>query len=141
MARIAGGSGETLHIGNLDAKRDWGYAGDYVEAMWLMLQQAEPEDFVIATGETHSVRELIEAALDRVSIDVRWEGSAEDEVGVDASSGRVLVRIDSRYFRPTDVEFLIGDASKAREKLGWKPRVMFTELVNMMVDAEVEALR
>ena len=122
-ARIKLGLEDTLYLGNLDAKRDWGFAGDYVEAMWLMLQQDQPDDYIVATGETHTVREFLELAFDRAGID--W---------------RKHVRTDSRYFRPTEVDLLLGDASKAREKLGWAPRVGFGELVNMMVDADLEAV-
>ena len=123
VARIAAGLQDKLYLGNLDAKRDWGYAPDYVEAMWLMLQADEPDDFVIATGETHSVRESVEIAFARQGLD-------PDE----------HVEIDPRYFRPSEVDVLLGDASKAREKLGWEPKVRFKELVELMVDADVAAL-
>jgi GDPmannose 4,6-dehydratase len=122
-----------LYLGNLNAKRDWGYAGDYVEAMWLMLQQEQPDDFVIATGENHSVREFVELAFKRVGIDLVWEGQGVEEKGIDTESGKVLVEVDPAYFRPTEVDELLGDATKAREVLGWKPRVTFRELVKMMV--------
>jgi GDPmannose 4,6-dehydratase len=138
--RIAAGSEDVLYLGNLDARRDWGYAGDYVEAMWAMLQQDRPDDYVIATGEAHSVREFAVAAFAEVGVDVRWEGSGVDEVGRDVASGRIVVRIDPRYFRPAEVDFLLGDASKARAKLGWQPRVRFPELVRLMVTAERKAL-
>jgi len=121
LARIKQGLQEKLFLGNLDAKRDWGFAGDYVEAMWLMLQQNKPDDYVIATGETHSVREFLEAAFDYARMD--W---------------RKYVAIDKRYFRPTEVDVLIGDSRKARKKLGWKPKVNFKQLVRMMVDADME---
>ena len=138
-ARIKLGLQDKLFLGNMNAKRDWGYAKDYVEAMWLMLQQDEPEEFVIATGETHSVREFCDEAFREVGIQLEWQGSGIDEKGIDRDTGRVLIKVDARYFRPTEVELLIGDASKAREKLGWKPRVTFHELVRMMAKADFEA--
>ncbi len=138
--RIAAGVEPALYIGNLDAKRDWGHARDYVQAMWLMLQQAAPEEFVIATGETHSVRELCERAFTRAGIPVEWRGKGGDEVGVRRDSGSPVVRVDPHYYRPTEVDFLVGDATKAREKLGWQPRIRFAELVDLMVDAERSAL-
>jgi GDPmannose 4,6-dehydratase len=137
VANIKKGLQERLYLGNMDAKRDWGFAGDYVKAMWLMLQQEEPEDFVIATGETHSVREFVELAFREVGIDIEWQGEGVDEVGVDRATGRVLVEIDPRYYRPTEVELLIGDPSKAREKLGWNSNVGFEELVKMMVKGDL----
>lgn len=140
-ARVAAGLQDSLFLGNLDAKRDWGYAGDYVEAMWLMLQQAAPDDYVIATGETYSVRDFATRAFAQAGIALDWRGRDLEEVGVDASDGRVIVRVDPRYFRPTEVDLLQGDASRARAKLGWRPRVGFDELVRMMVDAEVRTLR
>ena len=138
VARIKLGMQETLYLGNLDAKRDWGYAGDYVEAMWLILQQDKPDDYVIATGETHSVREFVEKAFAEVGIPIRWKGKGRDEVGVDDTNGRVLIRIDPRYFRPTEVDYLQGDPSKARKKLGWRPKVSFDELVKMMVRGDLK---
>jgi GDPmannose 4,6-dehydratase len=137
---IAHGRESVLYIGNLDAKRDWGHARDYVEAMWLILQQPSATDFVIATGETHSVRELCERAFLRVGINLEWRGHGIDEVGVDPRSGNAVVRVDPRYFRPTEVDLLVGDATKARQQLGWKPRIRFTELVDLMVDAETAVL-
>jgi GDPmannose 4,6-dehydratase len=139
-ARIAAGLEDALYLGNLDAQRDWGYAGDYVEAMWLMLQQPAPEDYVIATGETHSVREFATRAFAEAGVTLEWRGRGLEEVGVDARDGRVLVRVDARYFRPTEVDLLQGDASKARTKLGWRPKVGFEALVRMMVEAEVGQL-
>ncbi len=136
-ARIKLGLDETLHLGNLDAKRDWGFAGDYVELMWLMLQQDEPDDYVMATGVTTSVRDFVRAAFGHLGIALRFEGEGVDERGVDDATGRVLVRVDPRYFRPTEVDLLLGDATKAREKLGWEPRVQLPELVKMMVDADL----
>jgi len=139
-ARIAAGLQETLYLGNLDAQRDWGYAGDYAEAMWLMLQQPTPDDYVIATGETHSVREFATRAFAEAGLTLEWRGSGLQEVGADARDGRVLVRVDPRYFRPAEVDLLQGDASKARTKLGWRPKVGFEALVRMMVEAEVGLL-
>ncbi len=133
VARIKLGLQDTLYLGNLDARRDWGYAGDYVKAMWLILQQDEPDDYVIATGQSHSVREFVEKAFEEVGIEIGWEGKGADEVGIDKETGKVLVRIDPRYFRPTEVDYLQGDPSKAIAKLGWKPSVSFDQLVKMMV--------
>lgn len=133
VARIKLGLQNRLYLGNLDAKRDWGHAADFVQAMWLMLQQEEPDDFVVATGETHSVREFAEKAFHEVGIDIEWQGSGRDEVGKEPGTGKMLVQIDPRYFRPTEVDFLLGDPSKAKEKLGWEPRVSFDELVRTMV--------
>ncbi|MCB1865435.1 MAG: GDP-mannose 4,6-dehydratase [Chromatiales bacterium] len=151
LARIALGLQNTLWLGNLNALRDWGHARDYVEMQWLMLQQEKPRDFVIASGEQHSVREFVERAAARLGIAVAWEGSGVDEQGRvesvtgDAAKvlkpGQVIVRVDPRYFRPTEVETLLGDAALAREELGWQPRVKFDELVHEMVDADLEAAR
>jgi len=140
VANIKKGLQERLYLGNLDAKRDWGFAGDYVKAMWLMLQQDQPADFVIATGETHSVRDFVELAFGEVGIDIEWKGAGVDEVGVDSETGNVLVEIDPRYYRPTEVELLIGNPSKAREKLGWNSNVGFEELVKMMVKGDMGQL-
>ncbi len=139
-ARISAGLQETLFLGNLDAKRDWGFAGDYVEAMWLMLQQPEPVDYVIASGETHPVREFCDRAFARAGLALEWQGHGLEEVGVEVATGRVLVRVDPRYFRPAEVDLLLGDASKARRELGWAPKVGFGELVDRMVDAELVAV-
>jgi GDPmannose 4,6-dehydratase len=139
--RIAAGVDERLYLGNLDARRDWGYARDYVEAMWLMLQQDEPDDFVIATGETHTVRELCERAFTEAGIRLVWKGEGLEEKGIDAESGRTLVEVDPRYFRPTEVDLLIGDASKARTKLGWEPKTKFNDLVRLMVTSDLELAR
>jgi GDPmannose 4,6-dehydratase len=139
-ARIKHGMQEKLYLGNLDAKRDWGFAKDYVEAMWLMLQQDEPDDFVIATGETRSVREFVELAFRELGIDIIWQGMGVDEVGIDPSTGKILIEVDPRYYRPTEVELLIGDPSKARNKLGWKSTVKLEELVKIMIKGEEEAL-
>lgn len=136
-ARIKLGLQDGLLLGNLDAKRDWGFAGDYVKAMWLMLQQPEADDYVIATGETHSVREFVELAFRNVGIGLEWQGEGLDERGVNAADGRVLVKVDKRFFRPTEVDLLLGDTAKARKKLGWQPTVSFTELVRMMVEEDL----
>ncbi len=138
VARIKLGLQDRLYMGNIDAMRDWGFAGDYVELMWLMLQQDEPDDYVMATGITTSVRDFIEMAFREAGMDIRWEGSGIDEKGIDTVSGRLLVEIDPRYFRPAEVELLIGDPSKAMEKLHWKPRVQLPELVSMMVKADLK---
>ena len=136
-ARIKLGQQDRLFLGNMDAKRDWGYAGDYVEAMWLMLQQDKPDDFVIATGETRSVREFVNHVFAEIGIKIRWEGSGLDEKGIDSDNGRVLIEIDPRYFRPAEVDLLLGDAGKARETFGWEPKVTFDELVKMMIDTDL----
>lgn len=138
VARIKKGLQKKLYIGNLDAKRDWGFAGDYVKAMWLMLQQDEPDDFVIATGKSHSVREFAELAFKEVGIGIEWRGTGVDEVGVNSANGDVLIEIDPRYFRPTEVDILAGDPSKARDKLGWEATVGFEELVKMMVEGDMK---
>jgi len=138
VARIRLGLQDGLYLGNLDAKRDWGFAGDYVRAMWLMLQQDEPDDFVIATGETHSVREFVEKAFAEVGMSILWEGSGVDEKGKDAATGKTLIRIEPRYFRPTEVDFLLGDPSKALEKLNWKPTVSFDALVRIMIREDIK---
>ena len=137
-ARIKLGLQDKLYMGNIDSKRDWGFAGDYVELMWLMLQQDKPDDFVMATGITTTVRDFITIAFKEAGIILRWEGSAVNEKGIDAASGKVLVEIDPRYFRPTEVELLIGDPSKALQKLGWKPKVQLPELIKMMVANDIK---
>lgn len=137
IANIVKGRQEQILLGNMDAMRDWGYAGDYVEAMWLMLQQPEPEDFVIATGETHSVREFCELAFDYAGMPLEWSGTGENEVGIDKKTGKVRIGIDRKYFRPTEVDLLLGDPSKAKDKLGWAPKVIFGELVAMMVESDL----
>ncbi|MCD8310572.1 MAG: GDP-mannose 4,6-dehydratase [Prevotellaceae bacterium] len=137
-ARIAQGHQDKLYLGNLDARRDWGYAKDYVECMWLMLRHDTPEDFVIATGEMHTVREFATLAFQEVGISLRWEGSGIDEKGIDAGSGRVLVEVDKRYFRPCEVEQLMGDPSKAKRVLGWNPtKTGFKELVHIMAVSDM----
>jgi len=137
-AKIRLGLQECLYLGNLDAKRDWGFAGDYVEAMWLMLQQERPEDYVIATGETHSVRSFAEKVFERLSMPLAWEGKGVNELGIDAGSGKVVIRIDPKYFRPAEVDLLLGDASRARRQLGWQPMTSFNQLVAMMTDSDLE---
>ena len=154
LARIKVGLQDCLYLGNLDAKRDWGHARDFVEAQWLMLQQDKPEDFVIATGEQHSVREFVDAAASKLGIALRWKGKGVDEAGIiksfDASQltpnasrapkvGDTIVRVDPRYFRPTEVDSLLGDARKARRKLGWKPKIKFRELVSEMAEEDLKA--
>ena len=137
-ARIRHGLQDKLYLGNLNAMRDWGYARDYVECMWLILQQPEPDDFVVATGEYHSVREFTTLAFERVGITLRWEGEGVNEKGIDSATGRVLVEVDPRFFRPAEVEQLLGNPDKARRVLGWNPRkTSFQELVNIMVDADM----
>ncbi len=141
-ARISEGLQEKLYLGNLNAMRDWGYARDYVECMWLILQQPEPDDFVIATGDYHSVREFTTLAFARVGINLRWEGEGLDEKGIDEATGKVLVEVDPRFFRPAEVEQLLGNPAKAREKLGWNPRATsFERLVEIMVDADLAMVR
>lgn len=138
-ARIAAGQQDKLYLGNLDALRDWGYARDYVECMWLMLQHEQPEDFVIATGEQHSVREFTERAFAHVGIELRWQGEGVGEQGIDQATGRVLVEVDPKYFRPAEVETLLGDPTKAKTLLGWNPqKTSFEELVRLMVEHDVQ---
>ncbi|MBB5520091.1 GDP-mannose 4,6-dehydratase [Amphiplicatus metriothermophilus] len=140
IAAIEKGLQKTLWLGNLDARRDWGHARDYVEGMWRIVQHPEPDDWVLATGEVHSVREFVERAFAEVGRRIAWEGAGVEETGRDANSGAVLVRVDPRYFRPTEVDLLVGDASKAKEKLGWAPKVDFAQLVKEMVAADLEAV-
>ncbi len=140
VASIEHGLQEHLFLGNLDAKRDWGHARDYVEGMWLMLQQEEPDDYVLATGEMHSVREFVEHAFAHVGRTITWRRTGVDEVGYEARTGRELVKVDPRYFRPTEVEQLLGDASKAEAKLGWRPKTKFRELVAEMVASDVNTI-
>lgn len=137
IANILKGAQEKIVLGNMDAKRDWGFAGDYVEAMWLMLQQPKPDDFVIATGETHTVREFCELAFKHASITLVWQGKGTDEKGIDANSGRERISISKEFFRPTEVDLLLGDPTKARQMLGWKPKVSYDELVKMMVEHDI----
>ncbi|MBU2542892.1 GDP-mannose 4,6-dehydratase [Patescibacteria group bacterium] len=140
FAKIKLGKQDKLYLGNLDSKRDWGYAKDYVEAMWLMLQQDKPDDFVIATGETHSVREFVEESAKHFDFEIEWRGEGHGEQGIDKKTGEVLVEIDTKYFRPAEVDMLLGDASKAKEKLGWEPKTKFKELVKIMCEAEFEEM-
>lgn len=137
VARIRLGLQDELYLGTLDSKRDWGHAKDYVEAMWLMLQQDEPDDYVVATGKTHSVREFVEKAFASAGFQIVWEGEGLDEVGKDGDSGKILIRIDKRYFRPTEVDFLLGDPAKAWKRLGWRAKIGFGELVEEMVRSDL----
>jgi GDPmannose 4,6-dehydratase len=141
VAAIKHGRQDCLYLGNLDAKRDWGHAKDYVEGMWRMLQQDKPDDILLATGETHSVREFVELAFAEVGQEIEWDGSGLDETGTDRRSGKVLVRIDSRYFRPTEVDFLLGDPSKAKEVLGWEHTTPFSQLVKEMVELDLTKIQ
>ena len=141
LSRIAVGGSEPVALGNLNAKRDWGHARDYVEAMWLMLQQATPVDLVIATGEQYSVRDFVERAAVDLGFDLEWRGSGLEERGIDRNSGKTLIEVDERYFRPTEVETLLGDASKAKEILGWVPKTSFTQLVNEMCASDLNWAR
>jgi GDPmannose 4,6-dehydratase len=137
VARIKLGLQKELSLGNLDASRDWGYALEYVEAMHLMLQQPEPDDYVIATGESHSVREFAELAFRKIGADIEWSGSGVDEIGRERSNGTVRIRIDRQFFRPAEVDHLVGDYSKAKNRFGWSPRISFPELVELMVDHDL----
>lgn len=139
VARIKLGMQKKLYLGNLDAKRDWGFAKDYVEAMWLLLQQEQAEDFVIATGQTTKVRDFVELAFKEIGIDMVWQGSGVDEKGLDKATGKILVEVDPRYFRPTEVELLLGDPTKAKNKLGWEPKTTLAELVSMMVQEDLKS--
>lgn len=138
VAKIMAGKQEKLSLGNLNAKRDWGFAGDYVEGMWRMLQQEKPDDYVLATNETHTVREFVELAFAEVGVEIEWKGEGVDEKGYDKNTGKLLVDVNPRYFRPAEVELLWGDATKAETKLGWKRKVDFKELVSMMVREDMK---
>lgn len=138
LCKIKLGLQDKIHLGNLDAKRDWGYAKDYVESMWMMLQQDKPDDYVIATGETHSVREFVEECCNELGFNIEWQGKGLEERGIDKNTGKEIIVIDKRHFRPTEVEFLLGNPSKAKEKLNWEPRVKFKELARMMIKADLK---
>lgn len=140
-SRIALNQQKTLYLGNLDSKRDWGYAKDYVEAMWRMLQQESPQDYVVATGEHHSVREFVEKAFQEVGIDILWQGKGLDEVGINQANNEIVIRIDPAYFRPTEVDTLLGDATKATQELGWQPKTSFEELIKLMVRSDYEMIQ
>ena len=139
--QIKKGLQKCLVLGNLNAKRDWGYAPEYCEGMWKMLQQKHPEDFVLATGRTHTVREFVELAFKVLDIELEWFGKNEEEIGKDIKSGEIIVRVDPKYFRPTEVDLLLGDASKAKNKLGWEAKTSLEELVKIMVDSDLEKLQ
>ena len=144
VARIKAGKQKTLYLGNLDAKRDWGHARDYIEGMWMMLQHDTPDDYVLATGETHMVREFVEKAFRYAGIEIVWKGEAGtvDEIGVDAADeSRVLVRVDPEYFRPTEVDLLLGDPTKAKNKLGWVSKTSFDDLVKEMVEEDIKMVK
>lgn len=141
VARIKLGLQERLFVGNLDAKRDWGHAKDYVEGMWLMLQHNKPEDFVLATGKTYSVRYFIEKAFAHVGISIKWQGKEENEEGLDAKSGKVLIKVDPRYYRPTEVDLLVGDPSKAKRELNWHHKYDITDLISEMVEADIDLFK
>lgn len=140
-ARIKLGIQDCLYMGNIDAKRDWGYAPDYVEAMWLILQQSNPDDYVIATGEMHSVREFIEKSFSFLDIKIFWDGKGEHEVGIDEKTGKHIIKIDPKYYRPTEVEQLLGNPTKARKQLGWEPKVKFDQLVEIMTKDDYDLLK
>jgi len=138
VAAIKHSKQDCLYLGNLDSKRDWGFAGDYIEAMWLILQQEQPDDFVIATGQTRTVREFVERAFAEADIKIEWQGQGVDEKGIDKTNGKVIVAVDPQFFRPTEVELLLGNPAKAKKKLGWEPKTSIDELVKMMVQADLE---
>lgn len=141
VSKIFHGQQQFLELGNLDAKRDWGHAKDYVEAMWLMLRTEEPDDFVISTGEAHSVREFIEAAFKHINVTIQWEGSGVEEVGKDSATGVVRVKVNPKYYRPTEVEFLLGDCSKAKSALNWNPKYNFDSLVKEMMESDIALMK
>ncbi len=140
-AKIKENQQDCLFLGNLDSKRDWGYAPDYVRMMWMMLQQEQPDDFVVATGEMHTVKEFIEKSFDCLGITIVWKGKGIDEVGIDKASGQIRIKIDAKYFRPTEVELLLGDPTKAKQKLGWEPQVKFDKLVQIMAQADWDLVK
>lgn len=141
VARIHAGLQDKLYLGNLDAKRDWGYAPDYIEGMWLMLQQNQPDDYLLATGQSHSVREFAELAFRETGIELEWQGDNEHEIGRDSASGRTIVEIDPNYYRPTEVDILLGNPAKAKRDLNWQPQTSFYELVKIMVNADMEKVK
>lgn len=141
VAKIYLGQLDCFELGNLDSKRDWGHAKDYVEAMWLMLQEEKPQDYVIATGETHSVRDFVEAAFNVIGRKINWRGEGVDEMGIEDGSGIVRIKVNPKYFRPTEVDLLLGDASKAQKELGWKRRISFLDLVKDMTESDIELMR
>jgi GDPmannose 4,6-dehydratase len=141
LSKIKLGMQDHLELGNLDAKRDWGYAKEYVEAMWLMLQQEKPEDFVIATGETHTIREFVETCAKELGMEIEWKGQGVDEVGIDKKTGKEIIKINPRFFRPAEVELLLGDPAKAKEKLGWEAKTKFEDLAKLMVKSDYELLK
>ena len=141
MAQIALKKIKKINLGNLNAERDWGFAGDYVEAMWLMLQKDKPDDYVIATGETHSVRDFVQIAANSIDIDIEWNNEGNNEVGVCKKTGNTIISVDKQYTRPSETDHLLGDASKAKENLGWKPSVNFQSLVNMMVEHDLKRMK
>ncbi len=141
LVKIKLGKQEKLYLGNLDAKRDWGYAPEYVKSMWLMLQQEKPDDYVISTGETHSVREFVEEVCKELEINLMWKGEGVTEKGIDKNTGKTIIKIDSQYFRPAEVDVLLGDYSKAKEELGWEPKVKFKDLVKIMVKADYKLIK
>jgi GDPmannose 4,6-dehydratase len=140
VARIRAGVQDSVYLGNLDARRDWGYAPEYVRAMWMMLNADEPSDYVVATGETHSVREFVHSAFRAGGRELRWEGEGLEEKGIDTETGHAVVQIDPRYFRPSEVDMLVGDCGKAKRELGWEPEIRFEELVRIMVEADIKEL-
>lgn len=140
VARIKNGLQEALELGNLDAKRDWGYAGDYVEGMWRILQAEKPDDYVLATGETHSIREFCELAFKEVGVEIKWQGEGVDEVGVDGKTGKTLIKINPEFFRPSEVDLLLGDPTRAEKELGWERKVDFPGLVKLMVEHDLKQL-
>jgi hypothetical protein len=137
VARIKLGKQEHIELGNLDSKRDWGYAGDYVEGMWRILQHDKPDDFVLATGETHSIREFCELAFKEIGVELKWQGKFENEIGIDQNTGKVLIKINPDFFRPAEVDLLLGDPTKAEKELGWKRKVNLAGLVNLMVEHDL----
>lgn len=141
LCNIKLGNQEKLYLGNMDAKRDWGYAKEYVETMWQILQQKKPDDFVIATGETHSVREFVEESCKILDMEIEWKGKGINEKGVDKKTGKTIIEIDPQYFRPTEVELLLGDATKAKNTFGWKPKTKFKDLVKIMIEADLDILK